>query len=56
MELVDSANRLYKVDIDSSRNYKYIIFNNNAGIQTRDLNLPDKTSIYTLEDNGKWEQ
>ncbi len=52
MELVDAKEKLYKVNIDTKNDFAHIIFNNNEGTQTSNLDLPGYDALFTLGEEG----
>lgn len=54
MSVVDASQHLYKVDIDVNKGFSHIIFNNNAGTQTSNLDLPGYDALFTLGEDGGW--
>lgn len=52
MELVDAKQHLFKAEIDTTNGFAHIIFNNNAGTQTNNLDLPGYDALFTLGEEG----
>ena len=56
MEVYDSSNSIYKIVFSSDIDFDKIIFNNNDGTQTSDLDFPDGTPLYTFGSSDKWSE
>lgn len=55
MSVYDADRGIYKITLDGTAGFDRIIFNNNDGKQTADLELPSGTSIYTPAASDSWE-
>ncbi|SFC90053.1 starch-binding protein [Butyrivibrio sp. YAB3001] len=55
MELVDGNEHLYKINVNMDNGYSHVIFNNNEGTQTSNLDLPGYQALFTMGQDGGWQ-
>lgn len=56
MTVYDASNNIYRIEFDSDIDFDKIIFNNNDGTQTADLDFPEGTPLYTMSAADKWSE